>query len=280
MEPLWVKIQWMWTKMDWVCSRTKKVFLSTTHFMPSFGNSKTIFVIPINVTSMSSGKRFQLWAPKNQFCLDDEMKTKSLTWFSVLDRSIKYLQKSQGWCYLRQEGAHGRQRKQRRLFRQISDQSEPAPTTAEWLEFPPIHPDPVLDLVPIPQVQSQIQEVWWFLLHNSLKIWGGQFCFWFYSDSHVLSDDQCKWIDKTEAKVYELMSETPPHGQKFGQSVKHILHREKQWNLWKNEGCPSLVSTEKNQDEAKKKSSTDGDSKPAASKNSSHFKGSNFSSRD
>ena len=36
------------------------------------------------------------------------------------------------------------------------------------------------------------------------------------------------------------MGETPPNGQKFAESVKHILEREQQWNRWKNEGCPSL----------------------------------------
>ena len=38
------------------------------------------------------------------------------------------------------------------------------------------------------------------------------------------------------------MAETPPYGEKFGKSVKHILHREGQWNLWKNQGCKSLIS--------------------------------------
>jgi len=64
----------------------------------------------------------------------------------------------------------------------------------------------------------------------------------FKSDSHVLTDDQNKWIEKIEARVYELMAETPPYGEKFGKSVKHILHREGQWNLWKNQGCKSLIS--------------------------------------
>ena len=62
------------------------------------------------------------------------------------------------------------------------------------------------------------------------------------SDSHVLTDDQNKWIDKVESRIYELMAETPPYGEKFGKSVKHILHREEQWNLWKNQGCKSLIS--------------------------------------
>ena len=57
-----------------------------------------------------------------------------------------------------------------------------------------------------------------------------------------MTDDQNKWIEKIEARVYELMAETPPYGEKFGKSVKHILHREGQWNLWKNQGCKSLIS--------------------------------------
>ena len=62
-----------------------------------------------------------------------------------------------------------------------------------------------------------------------------------HSDSHVLTEDQNRWIDKIESRVYELMAETPPYGEKFGQSVKHILHREEQWNIWKNQGCKSLI---------------------------------------
>ena len=63
-----------------------------------------------------------------------------------------------------------------------------------------------------------------------------------FSDSHVLTDDKTKWMSKIETRVYELMAETPPFGEKFGQSVKHILHRGEQWNLWKNQGCKSLIS--------------------------------------
>ena len=63
-----------------------------------------------------------------------------------------------------------------------------------------------------------------------------------HSDSHVLTEDQNRWIDKIESRVYELMAETPPYGEKFGRSVKHILHREEQWNIWKNQGCKSLIA--------------------------------------
>ena len=62
----------------------------------------------------------------------------------------------------------------------------------------------------------------------------------FKADNHVLTDEQNRWIDKTETKIYELVGETPPLGKQFGESVKHILEREVQWNIWKNQGCPSL----------------------------------------
>ena len=62
----------------------------------------------------------------------------------------------------------------------------------------------------------------------------------FKADNHVLTDEQNRWIEKTETKIYELMGETPPLGKQFGESVKHILEREVQWNIWKNQGCPSL----------------------------------------
>ena len=37
--------------------------------------------------------------------------------------------------------------------------------------------------------------------------------------------------------IYELMQETPPDGKDFANAVKHIIKREEQWNIWKNEGC-------------------------------------------
>ncbi len=62
-----------------------------------------------------------------------------------------------------------------------------------------------------------------------------------FRDNQVLNDDQSKWIDKTQDKVHALIKETPPDGDKFSKTVRHILNREKQWNAWKNAGCPALV---------------------------------------
>ena len=81
----------------------------------------------------------------------------------------------------------------------------------------------------------------------------------FKSEAHVLSDDQTKWIDKTEVKIYDLLGETPPFGKKFGESVKHILEREIQWNIWKNQGCPSLTPKVDANEAKEKKSETNGD---------------------
>ena len=37
-----------------------------------------------------------------------------------------------------------------------------------------------------------------------------------HSDSHVLTEDQNRWIDKIESRVYELMAETPQMVKKLG----------------------------------------------------------------
>lgn len=42
----------------------------------------------------------------------------------------------------------------------------------------------------------------------------------------------------TTEQVYTLLSETPPDGPMFAETVKNILKREEHWNAWKNEGCP------------------------------------------
>ena len=90
-----------------------------------------------------------------------------------------------------------------------------------------------------------------------------------YSDSHVLTDDQNRWIDKVESRIYELMAETPPYGEKFGKSVKHILHREEQWNLWKNQGCKSLIPKPPPVSEDKKDDAESKDSNNATSSKNS-----------
>ena len=60
----------------------------------------------------------------------------------------------------------------------------------------------------------------------------------FFSDNEVLNEEQNKWVMKQTEEVYSLIGETPPDGAAFASSVKEILDREKQWNKWKNEGCP------------------------------------------
>ena len=83
----------------------------------------------------------------------------------------------------------------------------------------------------------------------------------FKSEANVLTDEQSKWIDKTQNKVYELLEETPPQGKKFCESVKHILERETQWNSWKNQGCQPLAKKveTKNDSITEEKSESNGD---------------------
>lgn len=59
-----------------------------------------------------------------------------------------------------------------------------------------------------------------------------------YRDTYELKADQKEWIQTMTEKVYSLIRETPPDGEKFSQIIKNILCREEQWNVWKNEGCP------------------------------------------
>ena len=37
------------------------------------------------------------------------------------------------------------------------------------------------------------------------------------------------------------MMETPPDGEHFASSVKHILRMEEQWIAWKNDGCKAFT---------------------------------------
>nr|XP_023671470.1 THO complex subunit 1 [Paramormyrops kingsleyae] len=63
----------------------------------------------------------------------------------------------------------------------------------------------------------------------------------FKSSNCVLNDDQCLWMEETSKLVYQLLREIPPDGDKFANTVEHILNNEENWNAWKNEGCPSFV---------------------------------------
>ncbi|XP_043990173.1 THO complex subunit 1 isoform X2 [Gambusia affinis] len=74
----------------------------------------------------------------------------------------------------------------------------------------------------------------------------------FKSSSCVLNDDQSSWIEETTKLVYQLLSETPPEGEKFATMVEHILNTEENWNSWKNEGCPSFVKERTSDDKPKR----------------------------
>ncbi|XP_032421201.1 THO complex subunit 1 isoform X1 [Xiphophorus hellerii] len=74
----------------------------------------------------------------------------------------------------------------------------------------------------------------------------------FKSSSCVLNDDQSAWIEETTKLVYQLLSETPPEGEKFATMVEHILSTEENWNSWKNEGCPSFVKERTSDDKPKR----------------------------
>lgn len=62
----------------------------------------------------------------------------------------------------------------------------------------------------------------------------------FKSAAQSLSEEQTQWVKAAEERVYQLIRETPPGGDKFADTVKHILQREENWNNWKNESCPSF----------------------------------------
>lgn len=59
-----------------------------------------------------------------------------------------------------------------------------------------------------------------------------------FRDTHELKSDQSDWVKTTTEQIHTLLKETPPHGDKFCETVKNILKREEYWNAWKNEGCP------------------------------------------
>ncbi|XP_060521343.1 THO complex subunit 1 [Cylas formicarius] len=62
----------------------------------------------------------------------------------------------------------------------------------------------------------------------------------FKSDSYELKTDQKEWIQSATEKVYNLLKETPPDGERFAEIIKNILKREELWNVWKNDGCPEI----------------------------------------
>nr|CAG4649179.1 EOG090X0324 [Scapholeberis mucronata] len=62
----------------------------------------------------------------------------------------------------------------------------------------------------------------------------------FKHESHKLSDEQLNWVTEVTEKVYQLLSDTPPNGTSFAESIRNILKREELWNNWKNDGCPEF----------------------------------------
>lgn len=64
------------------------------------------------------------------------------------------------------------------------------------------------------------------------------------------------WVNTTTEQVFTLLTETPPDGKAFSETVKNILEREKYWNAWKNDGCPAfkkIVSEDNDGDEPPKR---------------------------
>ena len=45
----------------------------------------------------------------------------------------------------------------------------------------------------------------------------------FCSEKQVLTDEQVEWVKQTTEKIYKLIAETPPEGEKFLQCVKHFI---------------------------------------------------------
>ncbi|XP_028399436.1 THO complex subunit 1-like [Dendronephthya gigantea] len=63
----------------------------------------------------------------------------------------------------------------------------------------------------------------------------------FKSASQKLKEKQSSFVKDTTSKVYELLRETPPDGDKFAKYVEGALNREENWISWKNASCPSFV---------------------------------------
>ncbi|XP_061390453.1 THO complex subunit 1 [Musca vetustissima] len=66
----------------------------------------------------------------------------------------------------------------------------------------------------------------------------------FKAESNTLTPAQSDFIKETEAKVYQLLEETPPNGKRFSRTVRHMLQREEMWNNWKNDGCKEFKKPE------------------------------------
>lgn len=64
----------------------------------------------------------------------------------------------------------------------------------------------------------------------------------FKGEADILTDEQSKWIESSSERIYDLVSETPPDGKAFAHAIEHIIKREEQWNIWKNEGCKPFAA--------------------------------------
>lgn len=69
----------------------------------------------------------------------------------------------------------------------------------------------------------------------------------------VLTEEMQLYMKATTEKIYELLKEIPPDGEKFAADIKHVLDREEHWNNWKNEGCPSFVKEKPKEDQEPKR---------------------------
>uniref|UniRef100_A0A8R1XK83 Death domain-containing protein n=1 Tax=Onchocerca volvulus TaxID=6282 RepID=A0A8R1XK83_ONCVO len=59
----------------------------------------------------------------------------------------------------------------------------------------------------------------------------------FKDKSFTLNDEQLRFIIESTERCFRLLRETHPKGQHFADTMKVILHREKEWSEWKNKGC-------------------------------------------
>ncbi|CAG9535333.1 unnamed protein product [Cercopithifilaria johnstoni] len=59
----------------------------------------------------------------------------------------------------------------------------------------------------------------------------------FKDKSFTLNDEQLRFIIESTESCFRLLRETHPKGLHFADSMKVILHREKEWSEWKNKGC-------------------------------------------
>lgn len=63
----------------------------------------------------------------------------------------------------------------------------------------------------------------------------------FKTPAYKLLEKQTVWVNELVERTYTIMEETPPKGKKFASTVRHVLSREENWIMWKNEGCPSFA---------------------------------------